>query len=86
MIGSPPMKTLAAVTIAWAGVYGALAIFYALLYARRRSDREFLAFAGLSAGLTVFALGASLNTTATDLAAGTQACIVQWCGIAIAIA
>jgi len=80
------MKTLAAVTIAWAGVYGAFAIFYALLYARRRSGRENLAFAGLSAGLTMFALGASLNTTATDVAEGTHACIVQWCGIAIAIA
>ncbi len=86
MVGSRRMSPVAAVTIAWAGVYGALAIYYALLYARRRSDREYLAFSGLSAGLAVFALGASMNANASDVAESTRACVVQWCGLPIAIA
>ncbi len=86
MIRSSAVSPLAAIIDAWVGVYGALAIYYALLYARRRSGREYLAFSGLSGGLTVFALGASLNVEASDIAEGTRACIVQWCGLSIAIA
>jgi len=86
VIGCAPVSPLAAVIDAWVGVYGALAIYYALLYARRRSGREYLAFSGLSAGLTVFAVGASMNVEATDLAEATHACVVQWCGISVAVA
>jgi len=79
------MSALATVSIAWAGIYAYLALYYASLFARRRSDREYLAFGALSASLAIYAVGSALNVEAEDVAESTRACIVQWAGATLAL-
>jgi signal transduction histidine kinase len=79
------MSPLATVSIAWASVFAYLALYYLLLFARRRADREYLAFGAMSAALAIYTVGSALDTDATDVAEGTRACIVQWSGVTLCV-
>lgn len=77
------MSPLATISVAWASVFAYLALYYLLLFARRRSDREYLCFGAMSAALALYTVGSAFNTEATDVAQGTRACITQWSGVTL---
>ena len=85
MVPSDAMSPLATVSIAWASLHAYLALYYLLLFARRQTDREYLAFGAMSAALALYTIGSAFDADASDLAAGTRACIVQWSGATLAV-
>ncbi len=50
------MSPLATVIIAWSAVYGYVCLYFSLLWLRRRTDREYLAFGLLAGALSVYAV------------------------------
>ncbi len=76
------MSFLATLILAWAAVQIYVGLFHGILHLRRRSAREYLAFAVLCFGLAFFCLGAALGTDAGDLAEGTHAARISFVGIA----
>ena len=67
------MSPLATLSAAWTAVYAYLCAYYCVLYARRRAEREYLAFGLLSGSVAVYALGAALFADATSLAQAAHA-------------
>ena len=67
------MSPLATLCAAWTAVYAYLCAYYSLLYARRRAEREYLAFGLLSGAMSVQALGACLHLDATSIAQAAHA-------------
>ena len=61
------MSPLATLCAALTAVYAYLCAYYSLLYARRRAEREYLAFGLLSGAMAVYALGACLYADAASL-------------------
>lgn len=58
------MSSLAALILAWCGVYSYVCAYYGLLWLRRRREREYLAFSCLAGALAVYALSQVLLTDA----------------------
>lgn len=58
------VSSLAALILAWCGVYSYVCAYYGLLWLRRRSEREYLAFSCLCGGLAIYALSQVLLTDA----------------------
>jgi len=80
------MSPLATLSIAWTAVYAYLCAYYCALYARRRADREYLAFGLLSGAMAVYALGAALHADAASLAQAASAQEAQFFGMLAASA
>lgn len=80
------MSPLATLSIAWTAVYAYLCAYYCALYARRRADREYLAFGLLSGAMAVYALGAALHADAGSLAQAASAQELQFLGMLVASA
>lgn len=76
------MSILATITLVWAGVYAYLAVYYVVLWVRRRTDREFLAFGLVCAATVVYTVGAALITDAESTAEGARALQLQFAGAA----
>jgi signal transduction histidine kinase len=62
-------------------VYAYLCAYYCVLYARRRAEREYLAFGLLSGAMAVFALGAALAMDADSIARAAHADELQFFGM-----
>jgi signal transduction histidine kinase len=75
------MSPLATLTAAWTAVYAYLCAYYSVLYARRRAEREYLAFGLLSGAMAIYALGGCLYMDATSLAQATYAQELQLFGM-----
>ncbi len=80
------MSPLATLTAAWTAVYAYLCAYYSVLYARRRAEREYLAFGLLSGAMAIYALGACLYIDATSLAQAAYAQELQMFGVMAASA
>jgi signal transduction histidine kinase len=80
------MSPLATLTAAWTAVYAYLCAYYSVLYARRRAEREYLAFGLLSGAMAIYALGGCLYVDATSLAQATYAQELQFFGLMAASA
>jgi signal transduction histidine kinase len=72
------MTTLATLIVVSAGVYAFVAAHWSGLWWMRRSSREHGAFALLSAGLALFALGAAITADARDVASAALGQRVQF--------
>lgn len=77
------MSLLATLILAWAAVHTYVGVFHGILHLRRRSDREYLAFAVLAFGLAVYCFGQALLTDAPSLADGTRASRIAMVGLAV---
>jgi signal transduction histidine kinase len=75
------MSPLATLTAAWTAVYAYLCAYYSVLYARRRAEREYLAFGLLSGAMAIYSLGACLYLDATSLAQAAYAHELQLFGM-----
>jgi signal transduction histidine kinase len=75
------MSPLATLSAAWTAVYAYLCAYYCVLYARRRAEREYLAFGLLSGSMAVYALGAALFLDAGSLAQAGDALEIQFFGL-----
>jgi signal transduction histidine kinase len=75
------MSPLATLSAAWTAVYAYLCAYYCVLYARRRAEREYLAFGLLSGSMAVYALGAALFLDASSLAQAGDAQEIQFFGL-----
>jgi signal transduction histidine kinase len=75
------MSPLATLSAAWTAVYAYLCAYYSVLYARRRAEREYLAFGLFSGAMAVYALGACLYTDASSLAQAAYAHELQFFGL-----
>jgi signal transduction histidine kinase len=80
------MSPLATLSAAWTAVYAYLCAYYSVLYARRRAEREYLAFGLLSGAMAIYALGGCLYVDATSLAQATYAQELQLFGLMAASA
>lgn len=75
------MSPLATLTVAWTAVYAYLCAYYCVLYARRRADREYLAFGLLSGAMAVYALGSALFFDADSIARAAHADELEYFGM-----
>jgi signal transduction histidine kinase len=75
------MSPVATLSAAWTAVYAYLCAYYSVLYARRRAEREYLAFGLLSGGMALYALGGCLYIDATSVAQAAYAQELQMFGI-----
>jgi signal transduction histidine kinase len=75
------MSPLATLSLAWTAVYAYLCAYYCVLYARRRAEREYLAFGLLSGAMAVSALGASLLHDAESTARAAHALELELFGL-----
>jgi signal transduction histidine kinase len=75
------MSPLATLSIAWTAVYAYLCAYYSVLYARRRAEREYLAFGLLSGAMAVYTLGAALLADADSVAQAAHAQELQFFGL-----
>ena len=75
------MSPLATLSAAWTAVYAYLCAYYSVLYARRRAEREYLAFGLMSGAMAVYALGGCLYIDATSLAQAVSAQELQLFGM-----
>ncbi|MBX3247909.1 MAG: hypothetical protein KF901_12080 [Myxococcales bacterium] len=80
------MSTLATLHLLWAAVYGYLCAYHLVLYGRRRDEREYLAFALLTAGFSVLTVGNALHVDADTLAGGTLAVRVGNVALTVVVA
>jgi signal transduction histidine kinase len=80
------MSPLATLTAAWTAVYAYLCAYYSVLYARRRAEREYLAFGLLSGAMAIYALGGCLYLDAISLAQAAYAHELQFFGMMAASA
>ncbi len=80
------MSPLATLTVAWTAVYAYLCAYYCVLYARRRAEREYLAFGLLSGAMAVYSLGAALFFDAESVAQAAHADELQFFGVLTASA
>lgn len=80
---APDMSLLATLILAWAAVHTYVGVFHGILHLRRRSDREYLAFAVLAFGLAVYCFGQALLTDARSLDDGTRASRIAMVGLAV---
>lgn len=80
------MSPLATISAAWAALYAYLCAYYCVLHARRRTDREYLAFGLLSGAMSVYALGGTLFVDADSVAAAAMAQQIQMFGLMPAVA
>ncbi|MDB4988775.1 MAG: Flagellar sensor histidine kinase FleS, partial [Myxococcaceae bacterium] len=80
------MSPLATLTAAWTAVYAYLCAYYSVLYARRRAEREYLAFGLLSGAMAIYTLGGCLFVDATSLAQAAYAHELQLFGMLAASA
>lgn len=80
------MSPLATLTAAWTAVYAYLCAYYSVLYARRRAEREYLAFGLLSGAMAIYALGGCLYLDAISLAQAAYAHELQLFGMMAASA
>ncbi|MCC6874879.1 MAG: hypothetical protein IT378_11290 [Sandaracinaceae bacterium] len=60
------LSPLATTLLTWTALYAYVGAYYAMLFLRRKDDREHLAFACLCFALAVWSAGASLGTDAHD--------------------
>ncbi|MET0339825.1 MAG: ATP-binding protein [Polyangiales bacterium] len=67
------MSAFGPLSAAWTAVYAYLCAYYCVLYARRRAEREYLAFGLLSGALAIYALGSHLWHQADSLAQAAHA-------------
>jgi len=74
------MSPLATLSAAWTAVYAYLCAYYSVLYARRRAEREYLAFGLMSGAMAIYALGSCLYLDASSLAQATHAQELQLFG------
>ncbi len=75
------MSPLATLTVAWTAVYAYLCAYYCVLYARRRAEREYLAFGLLSGAMAIYALGSALFFDADSVAQAAHADELQFFGM-----
>lgn len=80
------MSPLATLCAAFTAVYAYLCAYYSLLYARRRAEREYLAFGLLAGAMAVYALGASLYVDAGSLRKAVYATEIELFGLLTAAA
>jgi len=80
------MSPLATLCAAFTAVYAYLCAYYSLLYARRRAEREYLAFGLLSGAMAVYALGACLYLDASSLRKAVHASELSLFGLMTAAA
>ena len=80
------MSPLATLTAAWTAVYAYLCAYYSVLYARRRAEREYLAFGLMSGAMAIYALGGCLYIDSTSLAQAAYAQELQLFGMQAASA
>jgi signal transduction histidine kinase len=80
------MSPFATLSLCWTAVYAYLCAYYSALYARRRTEREYLAFGLLAGAMAIYALGAALYVDATSLARAADAQQVQFFGMLMASA
>lgn len=78
------MSVLSTLVLAWAAVHTYMAVFYGFLHLRRRTDREYLAFAVMEIGFAVFSFGEALLTDATSIAEGAHAIRIGYVGLTVA--
>jgi signal transduction histidine kinase len=62
------MSPLATLSAAWASVYAYLCAYYSILYVRRRTEREYLAFGLLSGAMALRTAGTLLRLSADSVA------------------
>ena len=80
------MSPLATLCAAFTAVYAYLCAYYSLLYARRRAEREYIAFGLLSGAMAVYALGACLFADASSLRKAVHASELSLFGLMTAAA
>ena len=80
------MSPVATLTAAWTAVYAYLCAYYSVLYARRRAEREYLAFGLLSGAMAIYALGSCLYVDAASIAQAAYANELQMFGMIAACA
>lgn len=80
------MSPIATLSAAWTAVYAYLCAYYCVLYARRRAEREYLAFGLMSGAMAIYALGGCLSIDATSLAQSAHSLELRLFGILAASA
>ncbi|MFW6067584.1 MAG: ATP-binding protein [Myxococcota bacterium] len=80
------MGLLATVVIAWAAVYGYVSLYYVILYLRRPTDREYLAFAMIAAGMCLFSVARVLQLRSDSIAEALVSSRVSWAGVLLTVA
>jgi signal transduction histidine kinase len=80
------MDVLTTLVVAWAAVYGYVALYYGLIYLRRPSDREYITFALLAAGLCVYSAAKAGLLGVTDPADAVIPSRFTWAGLMLAVA
>lgn len=80
------MSPLATLSAAWTAVYAYLCAYYSVLYARRRAEREYLAFGLMSGAMAIYALGGCLYVDATSIAQAAYAQELRFFGLLAASA
>ncbi len=80
------MSYLATVLLAWAAVYAYLCTYHVVLYWRRRTEREYLAFGLLTGGFAIIAVSNALVVDASTLARAASAVRLGSIGLCVALA
>jgi signal transduction histidine kinase len=80
------MDVLTTLVVAWAAVYGYVAVYYGLVYLRRPSDREYVTFALISAGMCVYSAAKAALMQARTPADAIGPSRLDWVGILICVA
>lgn len=80
------MSWLEGATITWAGISAYLSVFYAMLFFRRRSERDVLSFSFIAFALFVHSVGTILLYRAHSLDDGTRAQALQIIGVVLGVA
>jgi signal transduction histidine kinase len=75
------MSALAVSVVAWGGVYLYVALFYGALYWLRQTQREYLVFAALCVGLSVYSIASGAALAAPNVAAAVGAQHLQFVGL-----
>lgn len=80
------MSYLATVLLAWAAVYAYLCTYHVVLYWRRRSEREYLAFGLLTGGFAIIAVSNALVVDASTFETAASAVRLGNIGLCVALA
>ncbi len=73
----------ASILFAWTVVHTAIALSYFVIYARRPSFREYLAYSLIEAGMALYSAGGTVLWNCESVAAGTLGCNIGYAGCAI---
>jgi signal transduction histidine kinase len=80
------MDVLTTLLVAWAAVYGYVALYYGLVYLRRPADREYITFALVASGMCVYTAAKAVLLGAETAAEAVMPSRFTWVGLLLAVA